>query len=235
MAEIVLTDLSSAFEPITPVTFQLERLETTPRFATITRPNTPSLLVRLRVDMEERGGTIEILIPHTTLEPVRELLLQIFMVYYGVAALDPIRHGIMWPLFREPLFCAWLALTCCCSAYIAEVLRAALGAIPAGQIEAALACGMGRWTRARRVIVPQMVRLALPAYGNELVMLVKSTSLASTITVIDVTGVAQLVIAHSYRTLDVFCLAAAVYLGLTAGLTMLLRRIERSIGEGSPR
>ena len=79
MSEIVLNDLGTAFEPISPVTFQFERLETTPRFATITRPNNPTLLVRLRVDMEERGGTIEILIPHTTLEPVRELLLQIFM------------------------------------------------------------------------------------------------------------------------------------------------------------
>ena len=159
------------------------------------------------------------------------LLLQLFMVYYGVAALGPIRHGVLWPLFRDPLFCAWLAITCCCSAYIAEVLRAALAAIPVGQIEAARACGMARGTQMRRVIVPQMLRLALPAYGNELVMLVKSTSLASTITVIDVTGVAQLVIAHSYRTIEVFCLAAGVYLGLTAGLTAVLRWIEKGLSQ----
>jgi octopine/nopaline transport system permease protein len=163
------------------------------------------------------------------------LLLQMFMVYYGLAALGPIRHGVLWPAFREPVFCAWLALTCCCSAYIAEVLRAALAAIPPGQVEAALACGMGRWTRTRRVVGPQMLRLALPSYGNELVMLIKSTSLASTITVIDVTGVAQQIIAHSYRTLEVFCLAAAVYLGLTAGLTALLRRIERRLEGGTVR
>jgi octopine/nopaline transport system permease protein len=163
------------------------------------------------------------------------LLLQMFMVYYGFAALGPIRHGALWPLFREPLFCAWLAMTCCCSAYIAEVLRAALMAIPAGQIEAALACGMSGWTRARRIIAPQMLRLALPAYGNELVMLIKSTSLASTITVLDVTGVAQQVIAHSYRALDVFCLAAAVYLALTGGLTALLRRIEHQLEGGNGR
>jgi octopine/nopaline transport system permease protein len=163
------------------------------------------------------------------------LLLQIFMVYYGLAALGPIRHGVLWPAFREPFFCAWLALTCCCSAYIAEVLRAALAAIPAGQIEAALACGMGRWTRVRRVIAPQLLRLALPAYGNEVVMLIKSTSLASTITVLDVTGVAQQVIAHSYRVIEVFGLAALVYLGLTAGLTALLRRIEHRLEGGGAR
>ena len=79
MAEIILADLSAAFDPISPVSFQFERLETTPRFATITRPNNPALLVRLRVDMEDRGGGIEILFPHTTLEPIRELLLQMFM------------------------------------------------------------------------------------------------------------------------------------------------------------
>lgn len=79
MAEVILADLSTSFDPISPVTFQFERLETTPRFATITRPNNPALLVRLRIDMEERGGGIEILFPHTTLEPIRELLLQIFM------------------------------------------------------------------------------------------------------------------------------------------------------------
>lgn len=157
------------------------------------------------------------------------LLLQIFMVYYGVATLPAIRHGLLWGLFRDPLFCAALAMTCCCSAYVSEVYRAALAAIPRGQIEAALACGMGPVTRLRHVILPQALRLALPAYGNELVMMVKSTSLASTITVLDVTGVAQLVIAHSYRTLDVFCLAAAVYLALNAGLTALLRRLERAL------
>lgn len=79
MVEIVLQDMSTAFDPLSPVTFQFERLENNPRFATITRPNNAALLVRLRVDMEERGGIIEILLPHTTLEPIRDQLLQMFM------------------------------------------------------------------------------------------------------------------------------------------------------------
>lgn len=79
MVDVVLGDLSAAFDPLSPVTFQYDRLENNPRFATISRPNTPALLVRLRVDMEERGGIIEILLPHTTLEPIRDLLLQMFM------------------------------------------------------------------------------------------------------------------------------------------------------------
>lgn len=80
MVDIVLADLGSAFEPLSPASFNFERLETNPRFATITRPGNPALLVRLRVDMmEDRGGMIEILLPHTTLEPIRDLLLQMFM------------------------------------------------------------------------------------------------------------------------------------------------------------
>jgi len=79
MVEIVLNDMSSAFDPVSPVTFQFDRLENNPRFASITRPNSAVLLVRLRVDMDERGGMVEIMFPHTTLEPIRDLLLQMFM------------------------------------------------------------------------------------------------------------------------------------------------------------
>lgn len=79
MVDVVLADMSAAFDPLSPVTFQYDRLETNPRFATIARPNNAALLVRLRVDMEERGGIVEILFPHTTLEPIRDLLLQMFM------------------------------------------------------------------------------------------------------------------------------------------------------------
>lgn len=79
MVDIVLNDMSAAFDPLSPVTFQFDRLESNPRFAAIARPNSAALLVRLRVDMEERGGMIEILLPHTTLEPIRNLLLQMFM------------------------------------------------------------------------------------------------------------------------------------------------------------
>ncbi len=80
MVDVVLADMSAAFEPLSPVTFHFERLESNPRFATITRPGNPALLIKFRVDMaDDRGGMLEILLPHTTLEPVRDLLLQMFM------------------------------------------------------------------------------------------------------------------------------------------------------------
>ena len=79
MIEVILEDLCTAFEPLSPVTFKLDRLETNPRFATIARPANAAILVKLRIDMEDRGGRLELLLPYATLEPVRELLLQMFM------------------------------------------------------------------------------------------------------------------------------------------------------------
>jgi flagellar motor switch protein FliM len=79
MVEVVLADCKSAFEPLTPVTFHLERLETNPRFAAIARPANAAILVKLRIDMEDRGGRVELLLPYSTLEPIRKLLLQQFM------------------------------------------------------------------------------------------------------------------------------------------------------------
>ncbi|TWB47658.1 ABC transporter permease [Nitrospirillum viridazoti] len=157
------------------------------------------------------------------------LILQIFMIYYGFAMVPWIRHGILWTAFRDPVFCTCLAMTCCCSAYIAEIFRGALAAVPRGEIEAGRACGMTGFMLLRRVIAPSLIRIALPSYSNEIIMMTKSTSLASTITVLDITGVAQQVIAHSYRTLDVFCAAAALYLLINATLSTLLTALERRL------
>jgi flagellar motor switch protein FliM len=79
MIHVMLSDLSAAFEPLSPVTFRFDRLETNPRFATISRPSNAAIVTRLRIDMEDRGGQLELLLPYATLEPVRELLLQMFM------------------------------------------------------------------------------------------------------------------------------------------------------------
>ncbi|MBF0247451.1 MAG: FliM/FliN family flagellar motor switch protein, partial [Alphaproteobacteria bacterium] len=79
MVHVVLSDLSAAFDPLSPVTFRFDRLETNPRFATISRPSNAAIVAKLRIDMEDRGGRLELLLPYATLEPVRELLLQMFM------------------------------------------------------------------------------------------------------------------------------------------------------------
>ena len=79
MIEVIMQDMCTAFEPLTPVNFTLDRLETNPRFAAIARPANAAILVKLRIDMEDRGGRTELLLPYATLEPIRKLLLQQFM------------------------------------------------------------------------------------------------------------------------------------------------------------
>ena len=143
------------------------------------------------------------------------LLIQLFLIYYGLAQFDFVRASPLWLVLRSPYACAVLALALCTAGYTAEILRGGLMAVPRGQIEAGLAVGMSRWTLLRRVIAPVVLRLSLPAYSTEAVLMVKSTALASLVTVWDVTGVAQQIIQRSYRTLEVFVCAASIYLVLS--------------------
>jgi len=143
------------------------------------------------------------------------LLIQLFLIYYGLAQFDVVRESHLWLVLRSPYACAVLALALCTAGYTAEILRAGLMAVPRGQIEAGLAMGMSRWTLLRCVIAPVALRQSLPAYSTEAVLMLKSTALASLVTVWDVTGVAQQIIQRSYRTLEVFICAASIYLVLS--------------------
>lgn len=160
------------------------------------------------------------------------LMIQLFLIYYGLGQFDVIRHSFVWPVLREPFFCAVVALALCTASYTAEIFRGGLLAIPNGQIEAGLACGMSRWLLLRRIIAPVMLRYALPAYSTEAILLVKSTALASLVTVWDVTGVAQQIIQRTYRTMEVFLCAALIYLILNFIIVQIYAWIERRL---SPR
>ena len=158
------------------------------------------------------------------------LLIQLFLIYYGLGQFEFVRESPLWLVLRSPYSCAVLALAMCTAGYTAEILRGGLMAVPIGQIEAGLGAGMSRWTLLHRVIGPVALRHCLPAYSTEAVLLVKSTALASLVTVWDVTGVAQQIIQRSYRTLEVFICAAAIYLVLNfllvRGLAMLEHRLS---------
>jgi octopine/nopaline transport system permease protein len=140
------------------------------------------------------------------------LLVQIFLIYYGLGQFPSVRSTFLWPFLREPYWCAILALTLNTAAYGSEIIRGGLLSVPVGQIEAARACGMSGLLLFRRVVLPIAVRQALPAYGNELVLMVKATSLASIITLMEVTGIAHKIIAETYRGIEVFVCAGATYL-----------------------
>ena len=140
------------------------------------------------------------------------LLIQMFLIYYGLGQFPAIRESFLWVVLRSPYGCAVVSLALCTAGYTAEIIRGGLLSVPHGQIEAGLAVGMSRWALLRRIIAPVTLRQALPAYSTEAVLLVKSTALASLVTVWDVTGVAQQIIQRTYRTMEVFACAAVIYL-----------------------
>jgi octopine/nopaline transport system permease protein len=154
------------------------------------------------------------------------LLIQFFLIYYGLGQFPVIRHSFAWPLLRDPFFCAVVTLALCTAGYTAEIFRGGLLAVPQPQLEAARACGMSGFLLFRRIIAPIALRACLPAYSTEMVLMVKSTALASLVTVWEMTGVAQRIIAHSYRTMEVFLCAAAIYLTLNYILVRALGLLE---------
>jgi octopine/nopaline transport system permease protein len=158
------------------------------------------------------------------------LLLQIFFIYYGAGQFAFVRASIFWPFLREPWFCAVLALALNDAAYAAEILRGGFASVPAGAVEAGRAAGMSRLLLLRRVILPLAIRQALPAYGNELIAMVKATSLASLVTLMEVTGIAYAIISETYRAIEVFLCAGVIYLALNFALTRAVAALEARLG-----
>ena len=155
------------------------------------------------------------------------LLAQIFLIYYGLGQFRPFFQAVdLWGFFREPFWCAILALTLNTSAYGTEIIRGGLQSVPFGQIEAARACGMSRWMVYRRITFPIALRQALPSYGNEIILMIKGTSLASIITLAEVTGIAQQIISQTYRAIEVFVCAGAIYLALNFIIARLIVWLE---------
>jgi His/Glu/Gln/Arg/opine family amino acid ABC transporter permease subunit len=154
------------------------------------------------------------------------LLVQIFLIYYGLSQFPEVRASALWPILREPYWCALIAFTLNTSAYTAEIMRGAIQAVPRGQIEAAMATGMSRLTRMRRIVLPQALRIGLPAYSNEIILLVKASSLASTVTLMDLTGVARTIASVNYMPVELLSTAALIYLTINFLLTRAFRFIE---------
>lgn len=154
------------------------------------------------------------------------LLVQIFIVYYGFAQSEAMRESIFWPFFKEAYWCAIFTFSLNTSAYTAELLRGAIQAVPHGEVEAARALGMGRFLVMRRVVVPRAFRLALPAYGNEIILMLKGSALASTITLLDLTGVARVIVARTFAPYELFLMAALIYLAMTLLIVRSLKYAE---------
>ncbi len=155
------------------------------------------------------------------------LLVQIFLIYYGLSQFDAVRTSIAWVVLKEPFWCALIALALNTGAYTAEVFRGGILSVPHNQIEAARAIGMSPVTAFRRVIWPQAIRQALPAYGNEIILMVKASSLASTVTLMDITGVARTLASDTYMPIEIYTTAALIYLCLTYAMAQVIHLFER--------
>ncbi len=154
-------------------------------------------------------------------------LVQLYMIYYGAGQFALVRESAAWALLSQAWFCALLTFALNSAAYTTEILRGAIQTTPAGEVEAAKACGMSRSQTLRRIVLPSAFRRALPAYGNEVIFVLHGSSIASVVTILDLTGVARLVNSRYYTPYEAFLTAAAFYLALTFLLVWLFRRLER--------
>jgi octopine/nopaline transport system permease protein len=154
------------------------------------------------------------------------LLVVIFLVYYGLAQFPEVRQSVLWPWLRQAYWCALLALTLNTAAYGSEILRGGLRAVPVGAIEAGRAAGMSPILLFRRIVAPIALRQALPGYSNEMILMVKATALGSTVTLMEMTGLAHKLISESYRAIEVFLVAGSVYLVINFTIERGLQLLE---------
>jgi octopine/nopaline transport system permease protein len=158
------------------------------------------------------------------------LLVQLFILYYGIGTLPMVRETpALWWLFSDGGRCAILAIALNSGAYISEVLRGGFQSVPAGQIEAARACGMSPTLCFRRIVFPLALRQALPAYSNEIVLVIKGTSLASTIAVMELTGHAKRLMNQNYAIIETFVMAGVLYLMINFFLLACVHALERRL------
>ena len=158
------------------------------------------------------------------------LLIQLWLLYYGLGSLFPlipeIRESFLWPILRDAFPYAILAFSLSVAGYEGEVMRGAFKSVPKGELEAARAFGMGRFTLLRRIWLPRAFQNVLPTLAGEFVLTLKSTPLAATITVFDVYGVGSIVRQETYRVYEPLLLVAGIYICLTAVIVLFFRWLE---------
>ena len=135
------------------------------------------------------------------------LLLQLYFIYYGLGQFSFIRESFLWPILREPYWCGIITLTISTGAYSSEIIRGGIMSVSKGYLEASNALGMSKFMTFMKVTLPITFRQALPAYGNELILMVKASSLISIITLMEITGIARTIISKTYAPVEIFLVA----------------------------
>jgi octopine/nopaline transport system permease protein len=155
------------------------------------------------------------------------LLVQIFIIYFGLGQIEYFRSTFLWTVFKEPYWCAIIAFALNTGAYTSEILRSAFETIKPGIIEAGKSLGISSKIIFYKIQIPVAIRQSLPAYGNEIILMMKGTSLASTVTLMDITGVAKHIVSTTYKPLEVFLLAGSIYLFMTFLIHNLIKYLEK--------
>ena len=155
------------------------------------------------------------------------LLVQIFIIYFGLGQIEYLRSTVLWAILKEPYWCAIIAFSLNTGAYTSEILRSAFQTIKPGMIEAGKSLGISNKVIFFKVQIPMAIRQSLPAYGNEIILMMKGTSLASTVTIMDLTGVAKYIISTTFKPIEVFIVAGGIYLFMTFIIHNVIKFLEK--------
>ena len=158
------------------------------------------------------------------------LLLQLYFVYYGLSQFETIRESILWPILKEPYWCGIITLTISTGAYSSEIIRGGILSVSKNYIEASGALGLSQIKTFILITLPITVRQALPAYGNELILMVKASSLISIVTLMEITGIARTIISKTYAPVEIFLVAGSIYLVINFIIVMFVNLAERRLG-----
>ena len=154
------------------------------------------------------------------------LLVQIYLIYFGLGSIKFIRESFLWYALKEPFWCGVIALTINTVAYGAEIFRGGIQSIDRGQIESGLSLGFSKILLMRKIILPIAIRKVLPSYGNELILMVKATSLVSLTTYMEMTGLARKIMAKTFAPVEAFIAAGILYLFLNFLMVQFVKYLE---------
>ena len=154
------------------------------------------------------------------------LLVQIYLIYFGLGSVKFIRESFLWYALKEPFWCGVIALTINTVAYGAEIFRGGIQSIEKSQVESGLSLGFGKFLLLRKIILPIAIRKVLPSYGNELILMVKATSLVSLTTYMEMTGIARKIMAKTFAPVEAFIAAGIIYLFLNFLMVQFVKYLE---------
>ena len=158
------------------------------------------------------------------------LLVQIFIIYFGLGQIEYLRTTFLWVVLKEPYWCAIIAFSLNTGAYTSEILRSAFQTIKPGYLEAGRSLGIPSKIIFTKIQIPIAIKQSLPAYGNEIILMLKGTSLASTVTIMDLTGVAKYIISTTFKPVEVFIVAGGIYLFMTFIIHNVIKYLEKKYG-----